>query len=153
MLRFLISTLLILISHSALSDNLEKQFENWSEDKQSQCFDPRSDYQYCLQKIPNKGLIIVDESGVEVYQIYYFDNGPDYAKEGVYRIRKDGKIGYADATTGKIVIEAQYDCAHPFENGKAHVGVGCKIETDGEHSWWVGGDWQSISLKGDVVNE
>lgn len=154
MIRFLICAVsLIFMSSSALSDNLEKQFENWVEGKQSHCFEPKSPYLYCLLDIPNEKFSIVDINGDEMYQIYYFDNWPDAAKDGVYRIIKNNKIGYADAITGKIVIEAQYDCAHPFENSKAHVGIGCKIETDGEHSWWVGGNWQWISLKGEVINE
>lgn len=139
--------ILLLMASTVAAASLEEQFillmseESNGED----CFKAESTFQYCLIRQQDKGLVVVDKKGDEVYQVYYFDNGPDYAQDGLYRIRKNNKIGYADEKTGKIVIEPKYDCAYPFKNGKADVGVGCKTQDDGEHSWWVGGVWHVIS--------
>ena len=37
-------------------------------------------------------------------------------RSGRYRIRLDGKIGYADEETGAIVVAPVYDCAFPFKD-------------------------------------
>ncbi|QCJ69244.1 hypothetical protein C9446_04830 [Providencia heimbachae] len=147
MVKYLISPiLLVALSFSLFADNLDEQYTLWVNDQQNEikCFESSSPYQYCLRLDPNGGLYMADSQGNEIYRLYYFDNWPDEAKEGLYRIRKGDKIGFADEKTGKIVVEAKYDCAFPFENGKARVGVGCRTETDGEHSWWVGGEWTVI---------
>ncbi|HGN0868159.1 TPA: WG repeat-containing protein [Providencia alcalifaciens] len=127
---------------------LEEQFQLMAEDESEKirCFEPSSPFLYCLKGSVYKkgGIRLVDKQGNEVYQFYYFDNGLDPASDGLYRIRQGEKIGYANAQTGEIVIEPIYDCAYPFENGKAKVGKKCERQADGEHSWWVGGEWQEI---------
>lgn len=127
---------------------LEDQFQLMAEGESAQirCFEPSSPFLYCLKGdvYTKSGIKLVDKQGNEVYQFYYFDNGLDPASEGLYRIRQGEKIGYANARTGEIVIKPIYDCAYPFENGKADVGKKCELQTDGEHSWWVGGEWQEI---------
>lgn len=135
------------------ADSLHEQYVQLLDDPEQElsCFEPNSPYQYCLKNIPHQGLFVIDKQGEQVYQPYYFDNWPDEAQDGVYRIRQGNKIGFADEKTGNIVIEAKYDCAYPFENGKANVGTGCQLETDGEHSWWVGGDWVWIDLNGHLT--
>lgn len=148
--------LLLLVSvmpSMLLANSLHEQYVQLLDDPEQQlsCFEPDSYYQYCLKNIPHQGLFVIDKQGNKVYQPYYFDNWPDEAKDGVYRIRQGNRIGFADEKTGNIVIEAKYDCAYPFENGKANVGTGCQLETDGEHSWWVGGDWVSIDTHGHVI--
>ena len=148
MIRYIIAGLLVIFcSLPVFAQNLEQQYSLWMNDQKNQihCFDKRSAFQYCLRESKDGKLIVADKTNQEIYQIYYFDNWPDEAQDGVYRIRQGNKIGFADAVTGKIVIDAIYDCAYPFEDGKAKVGIGCKTETDGEHSWWVGGDWTTIT--------
>lgn len=148
MYRYKIGLLLAVFFATPLfAQNLEQQYSLWVDDQRNQihCFEKASSFQYCLRESSDGKLIVADKNNQEVYQIYYFDNWPDEAQEGVYRIRKGDKIGFADATTGKVVIDAIYDCAYPFEDGKAKVGIGCKTETDGEHRWWVGGDWTTIT--------
>ncbi|MEX6256226.1 hypothetical protein [Providencia huaxiensis] len=73
-----------------------------------------------------------------------FDNWPDEPQEGLYRFRKGNKIGF-QRSHGKSVFDAIYDCAYPFKGGKAKVGIGCETQTDGEHSWWAGGKWTTIT--------
>jgi len=41
-----------------------------------------------------------------------FDNGPDYFKEGLTRIVRSGKVGFADSTL-KVVIKPEWDFAWP----------------------------------------
>lgn len=156
LLNTITQRLLLLVSvmpHMLLADSLHEQYVQLLDDPEQElsCFEPGSSYQYCLKSIPHQGLFIIDEQGNQVYQPYYFDNWPDEAQDGVYRVRQDNKIGFADEKTGNVVIAAKYDCAYPFENGKAKVGTGCKLETDGEHSWWVGGDWVWIDLNGHLT--
>jgi hypothetical protein len=92
--------------------------------------------------------VVVDEQKTVLYDVFPFDNGPDTPSEGLYRIVKDGKIGYVDAATNAIVIAPQYDCAYPFENGKAKVSTNCQTSKDGDHSVWTSDDWQFIDKKG-----
>lgn len=76
-------------------------------------------YGFVAQK--NGQLFAIDTKGNKLYQVFNYDNGPDYPSEGLFRIMKDGKIGYADEKTGQIVIEPKYIIALPFENEFARV--------------------------------
>lgn len=50
---------------------------------------------------------------------FHYDNGPDYVREGLYRIVDDrGRMGYADES-GRVVIAPRFAFALPFEGGKA----------------------------------
>lgn len=105
---------------------------------------------FAIVSSKDKGLVGIDRNENVLFNVYVFDNGPDYPSNGLFRIVKDGKIGYADLN-GKIVIQPQFDCAYPFKNGKAKVGKGCNEQTDGEHRWWTEGKWYTIDKKGKVM--
>ena len=107
-------------------------------------------YKWAIVSSEDKGLIGIDRKENVLFNVFIFDNGPDYPSNGLFRIVKDGKIGYADLN-GQIVIQPQYDCAYPFKNGKAEVGKGCGIKSDGEHSSWTGGQWVTIDKKGKII--
>lgn len=92
--------------------------------------------------------VILNGQKTVVYEVFMYDNGPDYASEGLIRVVKNGKIGYADAKTYAIVIEPQFDCAFPFEYGKARVSNQCKTVKDGEHSVWESNAWQYVDKQG-----
>ena len=92
--------------------------------------------------------VVIDRQQKVLYEIFPFDNGPDYPSDGLFRMVQDGKIGYADATNYTIVIKPQFDCAFPFENGKAKVSKNCKTTTDGDHQSWVSDDWKWVDKKG-----
>jgi hypothetical protein len=66
-----------------------------------------------------------------LYEVFLYDNGPD-----------------ANAQTYKIVITPQFDCAFPFENGKAKVSNNCKTIKDGEHNIWMSETWQYVDKNG-----
>jgi len=98
------------------------------------------------------GFFLIDRSGTKIYEIYPFDNGPDYVSEGLQRIIKDGKIGYGDPILGKVIIQPIYSCAYPFENGRAKVSIDCTTIIDGEHSIWDSKEWMYIDKNGKKVN-
>jgi hypothetical protein len=95
----------------------------------------------------NKGIFCINTQGKELFEVFNYDNGPDIPSNGLFRIIKDGKIGYANLK-GQIVIAPQYKCAWPFEKGKAQVSNNCKIVQDGEIKLWKEGDWFYIDKKG-----
>ncbi|MEZ4903016.1 MAG: hypothetical protein R2822_15295 [Spirosomataceae bacterium] len=64
------------------------------------------------------------------------------------QVVKNGKIGYADANTYAIVIEPQFDCAFPFENGTAKVSNQCQTVKEGEYSVWESNVWQYVDKTG-----
>ena len=92
--------------------------------------------------------VVIDRQEKVLYEVFPYDNGPDYPSEGLFRIVQDGKIGYADEATYAIVIEPQFDCAFPFENGKAKVSNQCQTVKDGEHSVWESDDWKYVDKRG-----
>ncbi len=53
--------------------------------------------------------------------MFRFDNGPDYIKEGLFRIiNEENLIGFADSL-GNVVIPPVFKFAYPFSHGKAKV--------------------------------
>ena len=85
-----------------------------------------------------------------LFDVFIFDNGPDYINDGLFRIIRDGKIGYANER-GEIVIQPQYQCAYPFENGKAQVAVNCTETIEFEMKKWESTEWITIDKKGNVI--
>ncbi len=85
-----------------------------------------------------------------IFEVYPYDNGPDYPAEGLFRILKNQKIGYAD-TSGTIVIEPRYACAFPFHGGKAKVSYYCELINHEEHSWWESDHWFFIDHSGKEI--
>lgn len=71
-------------------------------------------YTYAIVALETGDLVGIDRSEKVLYEVFNYDNGPDYPAHGLFRIIKGDKIGFADEKTGKIVIEPMYDCADPF---------------------------------------
>jgi hypothetical protein len=94
--------------------------------------------------------VIKDSQKKTLYAVFIYDNGPDYPAEGLIRVVKNGKIGYANAKTYKLVIAPQFDCAFPFENGKAKVSNKCQTVKEGEYSVWTSQSWQYVDKKGKI---
>ena len=78
-------------------------------------------------------LVGINQKGQRLYEVYLFDNGPDYVEEGMFRIKRNGKTGFAD-TAGQIVIAPQFECAYPFSGGKAKVAYDCTLTTEADHT-------------------
>jgi len=100
----------------------------------------------------NHGIFCINSQGIELFEVFNYDNGPDYPAQGLFRIIKDGKIGYANMH-GKVVIEPKFKCAWPFEKGKAKVSYNCDINKKGEYNFWEGGDWFYIDRKGKKISK
>lgn len=97
------------------------------------------------------GWIGIDKDENILFHCFIYDNGPDYVEEGLFRIVKDDKIGFANED-GVIVIEPIYQCAFPFEGGKAQVALNCKsVPIGGEYSKWVSEEWLYIDKNGQII--
>lgn len=97
-------------------------------------------------------MIGINQQGQRLYEVHWFDFGPDFMEDGMFRILQNDKIGYAD-TTGKIVIPAQFDCAYPFVNGRARVTYKCdKNSEDCTHCPPQSDGWFYIDKKGQKIN-
>jgi len=75
--------------------------------------------------LSDSGFIAIDRNEKYLYHALAVDNGPDYVHEGYFRIVINGKVGFANAKTGKVVIKPQFDCAEIFKNGMARVSYKC----------------------------
>ncbi|MCP1381638.1 WG repeat-containing protein [Runella salmonicolor] len=101
-----------------------------------------------MEQVSDGKWVIMDSKKMALYAVFVYDNGPDYPSEGLIRVVKNGKIGYADAKTYEIVIEPQFDCAYPFENGKAKVSNQCQTVKEGENRSWVSDAWEYVDKSG-----
>ena len=98
---------------------------------------------------PGVGWVGINRQEQVLFKAFIFDNGPDYPAEGVLRIvGPTGLLGYADTATGRVVLAPRYEAAFPFDSGRARVGRRCRLETDGEHSWWNCAEWTYIDQQG-----
>jgi hypothetical protein len=107
---------------------------------------------YAIVLKPGNGFVGIDRQERVLYSVFIFDNGPDEPSDGLFRVRVAGKMGYADAFTGKIAIKPQFACAWPFERGAAKVALNCQTRSDGEHSTWVSDQWFYITKNGVRMN-
>ncbi len=89
----------------------------------------------------------IDQKGKHVFQMFLFDNGPDYFKDGLARFVEKGKMGFFDER-GRKVIPASFDFAFPFSGGTAEVCNGCKPQAMGEHFMMEGGVWMILDKRG-----
>jgi WG containing repeat len=103
---------------------------------------------YAIVLKQNLGFVAIDRRQKVLYTVFPFDNGPDYISNGLFRILKGNKLGYADATTGKVIIKPQFNCAFPFEDGLAKVSNDCVTKADGEHKVWTSSNWFYIDKTG-----
>ncbi|MBN2891984.1 MAG: WG repeat-containing protein [Bacteroidales bacterium] len=121
---------------------------------------PTGKYFYCYTDKFETYAIVMDEDAHcyaidrdenVLYDVFWIENGPDFVSEGLFRIVKDGKIGFASAATGEIVIEPQFMCAYPFEDGVAEVTFDCTNEQMDEYTIWNSETWFYIDKEGKKV--
>ena len=109
---------------------------------------------YALVLTQKYEWIGIDRDENKLYDVFIYDNGPDYIVEGLFRIEKEGKIGFANAQTGEIVIEPKYSFALPFENGRSQVTLEGEKKWDGEEHWfWDAEEWFFIDKNGKRLDE
>jgi len=101
------------------------------------------------------GFVLIDKTGKIVYHIFPFDCSPDRTIEGYYRIvDNNGKVGYVDSLTSKLIIKPQFVCASPFEKGIAKVSYCAKkvyMDDAHEHWIWESNEWFYIDKKGNKI--
>ncbi len=98
-------------------------------------------------------IVCIDHQGKELFYVFKYDNGPDYIREGLFRIMdENGWIGFADSL-GNVVIKPQFKFAFPFKNGKAKVTFTGEEKAifDGEHHEWVSDRWLYINKEGEFL--
>lgn len=104
---------------------------------------------------PNARIVCIDNQGKELFNVFKYDNGADYVREGLFRITDDkGLIGFAD-TVGNIVIKPLFKFAFPFKNGKAKVTFSGESKdvpgSNGEKHYWDSPDWYYIDKNGKML--
>jgi hypothetical protein len=117
------------------------------------CFtDTFRTYAYVVDKdIYGEKMVAINRNREVIFEAYLFDNGPDFLSEGLFRITRNGKIGFANEQ-GEVVIEPIYECAYSFENGKAKVAKDCETITENlDHSSWESSNWFYIDHKGNPI--
>ena len=102
---------------------------------------------------PGRPVLCIDNRGNELFETYRLDNGPDYAREGLFRIvAEDGTIGFAD-TLGRVAIAPRFRFAFPFERGLAKVtdkGEAREVPgSEGEKHYWESDEWYFIDKRGE----
>ena len=107
---------------------------------------------YAIVMYSGLAFVGIDRQEHILYHVLVIDNGPDYPSDGFFRIVKDGKIGYAYTSTGKIAIQPQFPCAWPFEHGVAKVALDCQEQGMGEYHAWDSNHWFFINKAGVKVN-
>ncbi len=82
----------------------------------------------------------IDRNEKIILRPFIYDNGPDYATEGLFRFVENKKMGFANLEGQKKIL-AQFDFATPFEDGIAEYTLGGHKEPDknGEYWYWAGG--------------
>ncbi len=98
----------------------------------------------------NYELIAIDSTGQKLFNVYKFDNGPDYISEGLFRITKKNKVGYADIQ-GNIIIEPVYFAASPFKNNIAKVTKQGVKKKDWEYTIIKNAKWGIINKQGELI--
>ena len=99
---------------------------------------------------PNHGLVALNTRGEKLFGVMQIDNfEPDIVCDGRFRIIGDnGLTGYAD-TLGNIIVQPQYQCALPFNGGRAKVARrGWKNDENDEHWYWMSDEWFYIDTNG-----
>ncbi|WP_345741634.1 WG repeat-containing protein, partial [Ulvibacterium marinum] len=121
---------------------------------------PIGKYYYCYtDTIRNFGMVIARETGKilginqndeVLFEVVKYDDGPDYVENGLFRILKNNKYGYANVN-GEVSIEPKFDCAHPFFMGKAQVSDSCTIKTSNGQKVFLSNSWYYIDINGNRV--
>lgn len=105
-----------------------------------------------IRYIPELGFAAIDSTGAFLFEVFPYDNGPDYPSDGLIRIQDNGKVGYANLD-GKIVIPPSFECAYPFKNGVAIICEGGTLIRKGEHNIWKEARWGAIDKAGTIIVE
>lgn len=105
------------------------------------------------EKATKEVLVAIDKQENILFDVYLYDNWPDQPSDGLFRVKRNDKVGYANEK-GEIVIPCIYKCAFPFENGQAKVALNCTLDTSqDEYSLPESKEWIYINTKGKKINK
>jgi hypothetical protein len=94
----------------------------------------------------------INQNQKVLFNIILFDFSPDPFYNSLTRIKRNGKMGYADKY-GRIRISCQYDYAKWFDNGIAEVTFDAKEYLDqDEHRVVESDSWFNINTNGEIIN-
>lgn len=115
------------------------------------------DIGFVYENKPDGQIVCIDVKGRKLFNVFNYDNGPDYIEEGFFRIMDENRlIGFADSL-GNVVIKPQFKFAFPFKNGKAKVtfsGENKEVpDFNGEKHYWDSSDWYYINKNGKIINK
>ena len=97
------------------------------------------------------GIYAINRDEQILFRVKVTDNGPDAVSEGLFRIERDGKLGFADMN-GDIVIEPQFQFVYPFQpSGYAVFCQDAELIKEGEYACYKNGKWGAIDRKGRMV--
>ncbi|NER12766.1 WG repeat-containing protein [Leptobacterium flavescens] len=107
---------------------------------------------HAIVKEKSGRIIGIDKKENTLFEVYGQNGQPDSPRDGLFRIIKDGKIGYAN-DEGNIVIAPLYKCAFPFFNGQARVAIYCQIKDNEGRQMMSTDQWIFIDTKGKLVEK
>ncbi|WP_405379223.1 WG repeat-containing protein [Nonlabens sp. Asnod3-A02] len=96
-------------------------------------------------------LIGIDKFENRLYDVFLFDNGPDYYSNDLVRVIRNQKIGFANEF-GEVVIPCKFEFAHPFSNNRAKVTFKAEKIKDLDHTMIISDEWFFIDKKGNKLN-
>lgn len=121
--------------------------------KYSHCWtDTLRNFAIVYDSINTKGMTVaIDKNEHILFDIVFFDNWPDEIHDGLFRVKRNGKIGFANSK-GEIIIPCQFVCAYGFENGRAKVAYHCtETHDDCDHTTPKSDAWFYIDTKGNKI--
>jgi hypothetical protein len=98
-------------------------------------------------------MYVVRTGRVVISGVPSVDNGPDSFHDGLVRVVKNKKYGFANRQ-GQLVVPPVYDGAMNFENGRARVCKDCEskcADQSCEYHSFAGGEWFQIDTQGAVI--
>lgn len=105
----------------------------------------------CIAAVADtNGWAYIDREGRVLVRSHVVDNGPDPFREDRARFVRNGKLGFIDRSA-RVVIDADYAYAEPFERGHALICADCEAVSDGEHTTMAGKKWGAIDMEGRIV--
>lgn len=99
------------------------------------------------EKQTNSEIVAIDRKERILFDVYMFDTFPDESSEGLFRVKRNGKVGYAN-DYGQIVIPCKFQCADPFKGGRAKVAFSCKEFRADDHKPAESDEWFYIDKSG-----
>ena len=105
---------------------------------------------YAVVKL-NGELIAIDRKQKKLYDVLSAYGQPDRPENSLFRIKVDGKTGYADVKTGTIRIAPQFARANPFDYGSAIVCDSCVTDREFISPWDSNSGWYYIDTAGNRI--